>query len=97
MKVDCNNLKAGSQHTPKGKESALSHSRQKAAGRNFINRNLKLALSWRCWQLGKQRNTSVWNMNTTDLKIFETINTGPSDVILKSIFREQVGEQSLLE
>lgn len=56
---DCNHLKAGSQYTPEGKESALSHSRQKAEGRSFINRNLKLALSWRCRQLGKQRNISA--------------------------------------
>lgn len=79
------------------KKSALSHSRQNAAWRNFINCNAKLALSWRSWQLGKQRNIPVWNANTTDLKIFETINTGHSNVILKLIFRELIQEQSMLE
>ena len=97
MKVDCNNLSAGPQYMPKDKESALSYSKQNAAWRNFINCNAKLALSWCSWQLGKQRNIPVWNMNTTDLKIFETINTGPSDVILKLIFRELIQEQSMLE
>lgn len=81
------------------KESALSlsHSRQNAAWRNFINRSAKLALGWRSWQPGKQRNIPVWNVNTTDLKIFETINIRSSHVILKSVFRELIQEQPMLE
>lgn len=61
-----------------------------------MNCNAKLALNWH-WQLWKQGNIPIRNVNTTDSNISEAMNTGHSNVNLKSIFRDLIEEQSVLE
>lgn len=62
-----------------------------------MNCNAKLALNWRSWQLRKQENIAIRNVNTIDSKISEAINTRCSNDNLKSIFRDLIEEQSVLE